>query len=115
MHSFPQTRCGSFECGLRSQFIYVLLNSPLPPLAFFDTQNKNIFAHEIGHTLGIGHTAHTQRNNPGKVYPLDWDCGNYGTIVGGNSRMEWSACAVMDMRKWYTTESEDNWCLPGNS
>ena len=53
MHSFPQTRCGSFECGLRSQFIYVLLNSPLPPLAFFDTQNKSIFAHEIGHTLGM--------------------------------------------------------------
>ena len=51
---------------------------------------------------------------PGKSgsHPSDWDCGLHNSIMGGNGRMEWSPCNVMDFRRMYTKFS-DSWCLPG--
>ena len=65
--------------------------------------------HELGHNLGMSHVA-----APGKSgsHPSDWDCGLHNSIMGGNGRMEWSPCNVMDFRRMYTKFSDD-WCLPG--
>ena len=64
-----------------------------------------ILRHELGHTLGIGHTFT-------RAYPPGWDCGPEGSIMGGNDIVNWNPCGVMDFRRMYTQYS-DNWCLPG--
>ena len=45
-------------------------------------------------------------------YPLDWDCGPRGGPMGGNSRLEWSPCSVMNFRRMYNIY-QDNWCMEG--
>ena len=35
--------------------------------------------------------------------------------MGGNGRMEWSPCSVMDFRRMYTEYvASDQWCMTGN-
>ena len=68
-----------------------------------------VMAHEIGHNLGM-------LDSPGKDknHPAEWECGLHGNIMGGNQRVEWSPCSVMDFRRMYT-QYADNWCLEGMS
>ena len=43
-----------------------------------------------------------------KKFAPDWDCGGgtanleFGDIMGGNSRREWSPCSVMAFRRYYS-------------
>ena len=68
---------------------------------YFDVQ---IARHELGHSLGMGHT-YTH------AYPPGWDCGPSGAIMSGNDRTEWNPCGKMDFKRMYTQYSA-NWCLP---
>ena len=74
--------------------------------------------HELGHNIGMPdiiyeHVTHGKQEKPD---PADWDCGKGGTIMGGNSRMEWSQCSALSFRAQYTRLTARNkWCLKGKN
>ena len=48
-------------------------------MIFFLIFGVQIVRHELGHSLGMGHT-YTEN------YPPDWDCGPRGSIMSGNDK-----------------------------
>ena len=60
------------------------------------------------------------QDNGNKNSPQDWDCGggiaqlSNGDIMGGNDKVEWSPCSVMNFRRHYTRMMASNkWCMQG--
>ena len=53
----------------------------------------------------------------GDNYPWLSDCededGEIGQVQMGMSKLEWSPCSAMSVRRMYT-KYYDSWCMPGN-
>ena len=73
-----------------------------------------IFAHEIGHQLGIHHDHDTRNGGTGNWLTSKNDCNGKGLMSYGHHLRVWSSCSKANFEAYYSQE-KNNWCMQGIS